>query len=130
MQRLTKKINKNRRKYRLITNADLYPGYYVVDDYCLRLDEAIDKLGKQEDIEEDLGIDLVILFKTINQRHIYVREHNTEEKEIVAEPIKPNFINHTFDFIDPRKEIGKGRPFSMYGKTWALTREELNGKNN
>lgn len=50
MERLTKKVNG---KYKLITNADLYPGDYVVDDYCVRLDEAIDKLGQYEDIDDD-----------------------------------------------------------------------------
>lgn len=87
--------------------------------------KAINKLGQLEDIEEELGIDLLTLFKVISQGYIFVEEQNTEEKEIVAEYIEPNFLNHTFDFKEPRKEIGKGRPFSRIGITWALTKEEL-----
>lgn len=87
--------------------------------------KAIDKLGQKEDDDEELGIDSHILFKALKQGYIYVREHNTEEKEIVCEGIRLNFFNKTLDFVEPRKEIGKGRNLFQFGKTWALTKEEL-----
>ena len=34
-------------------------------------------------IEEELRIDFITLFKALKQGNIWVREHNTEEKEIV-----------------------------------------------
>ena len=86
---------------------------------------AEDKLGKLEDIEDELGIDLVILFKALKQDNIWVTEHNTKEQEIVYERVRLNFLNRTLDFVEPRKEIGKGRNLFDYGKTWALTKEEL-----
>ena len=87
--------------------------------------EALEKLDQLEEIEKELGIDLITFFKVIKQGHIFVEEQNTKEKEIVAEEVEPNFLNHTFDFKERRKEIGKGRPFSRIGETWALTKEEL-----
>lgn len=112
-----------------------YIGTNLLDDECLcralsfdelnEMTTAFNKLGQLADIEDELGIDLITLFKVISQGYIFVEEQNTEEKEIVAEYVEPNFKNHTFDFKEPRKEIGKGRPFSRFGKTWSLTKEEL-----
>lgn len=96
-----------------------------INNFQNQLEKDLEVLEQHKKIEEELGVDLITLFKVISQGYIFVREHNTEEKEIVAEDVKPNFLNHTFDFKEPRKEIGKGRPFSRIGTTWALTREEL-----
>lgn len=125
MKRLTKN-NYVDDSFRLQNELNQLPEYksnhYTQSQYNVDL---WNKVKEIEDIEKELGIDLITLFKAINQKYIFVKEHNTEEKEIVAEYVKPNFINCTFDFIESRKEIGRGRPFSMYGKTWALTKENL-----
>ena len=86
--------------------------------------QVINKLGQLEDIEEDLGIDLITLFKAL-KKGVWVREQNTKEKEIVYERIRLNFLIKTLDFIEPRKEIGIGRNLFDYGDSWALTKEEL-----
>lgn len=86
---------------------------------------AEEKLCQLEDIEEELGIDLITLFKALEQDNIWVKEHNTKEQEIVYERVRLNFLNKTLDFVEPRKEIGKGRNLFGYGVTWALTKEEL-----
>ena len=78
-----------------------------------------------KDIEEELHIDFITLFKALKQDNIWVREHNTEEKEIVYERIRLNFLNRTLDFVEPREEIGRGRFLIDYGYSWALTRDEL-----
>lgn len=83
---------------------------------------AFEKLGKLEDIEEEYGVDLIILFQA---KGIFVEEQNTDEKEIVFEEVTLDLDNKLLLFKHPRKEIGKGRNISQYGKTWALTREEL-----
>ena len=83
-----------------------------------------------KDIEEELHIDFITLFKALKQDNIWVREHNTEEKEIVYERIRLNFLNRTLDFVEPREEIGRGRFLIDYGYSWALTKEELEKMNN
>ena len=81
-------------------------------------------------IEEELRIDFITLFKALKQGNIWVREHNTEEKEIVYEMIRLNVLNRTLDFVEPREEIGRGRFLIDYGYSWALTKEELEKMNN
>ncbi len=87
--------------------------------------QIIKELCEYKTIEEELGIDLITLSKALQQDSIWVREHNTKEKEIVCERIRLNFLNRTLDFVEPRKEIGIGRNLFDYGESWALTREEL-----
>ncbi len=82
------------------------------------------KVKSIEDIEEELGVDITTLFKAL-KNGIFVEEQNTTEKEIVFEEIALDLNNKVLLFRQPRKEIGKGRTISRYGKTWALTREEL-----
>ena len=86
---------------------------------------AEEKLCQLEDIEDELRIDLITLFKALKQGNIWVREHNTEEKEIVYEMIRLNVLNRTLDFVEPREEIGRGRFLIDYSYSWALTKEEL-----
>ena len=79
--------------------------------------QIIDKLGQLEDIEEELGINLVTLFKAFkngiyikNQGgvHYHKQPYNTLEENIA-------YFRRLFEkqFVD------------NYGKTWALTKEEL-----
>lgn len=119
---------------RLTEKYDDNSGYGVKEDYAYEqhlyidlgaYENCIHKLGQLEDIEEELGIDLVTLFKALKQDSIWVKEHNTKEQEIVYERVILNFLNRTLDFVEPRKEIGRGRNLSGYGETWALTKEEL-----
>lgn len=83
------------------------------------------KLGQIEDIEDELGIDLVTLFKAMNEGFYYL-------------------YGDAVLFADPEnEECGiecYGRKYGImwagvhaaytsdYGKTWALTKEELEEK--
>lgn len=93
-------------------------------DWTNGVQKATQKLGLLEDIEEELGVDLIKLFKALEpNQHIwsignfegvkcYVGDkYLTEYKEIIAySGNKDNFvICHLCD----------------YGKTWAFTKEEL-----
>ena len=79
------------------------------------IEEAVDKLGQLEDIEEELGIDLITLFKAIsNEKGIWKKVYGTK------------------DFVNTRAmltcEFGKWRIYDKewiyelkdYGKTWWL----------
>jgi hypothetical protein len=71
----------------------------------------MDKFGELEDIEEELGIDLITLFKAL-KNGIYGKVGKNIEN-ILA----PHFSWHN-------KEIYIFK-IQDYGKTWALTKEEL-----
>lgn len=137
MKRLTQNIKKSYDDYYLLTGDTAYTrgikpkseyvSPYKEDIYFpsknVKKRECYNKLGQLEDIEGEIGFDLITLFKALDDG-IYVSEQNAEN-EIVWEEVGLNIHNKTLDFKYPRKEIGKGRPLSMFGKTWALTRGEL-----
>ena len=98
--RLTKKIRNNE-----------------IEVEIAKIDEGFTKLGQLEDIEEELGIDLITLFKAL-KNGVYVKglgyfryaDFDFEGKVIIYGDIDPICGN---EFL------------SDYGKTWALTKEEL-----
>lgn len=125
--RLTRKENNN-----CLTENGL-----VKCDYKITCDKrtAYQKLGQLEDIEEELGIDLKILFKALKQGYAFTTGFNNRlEKwfyqriEGIDEcyyPIGQKFLKVVFN---QNKDFSGCRwipSFKDYGKTWALTKEEL-----
>jgi len=83
--------------------------------------EALDKLGQLEDIEDELGIDLVTLFKAIKYG-IYVKDRMKPFKFVRLEwleNLEPMLIFDIKDDCESEVYV-KG-----YRQTWALTEEEL-----
>lgn len=106
----------------------LINGDYVIDTY-VSLNEPfktpINKLGQLEDIEEELGIDLATLFKAL-KNGIYEKFEDGEYVKFngLCMPIK----SHKLKLNVNKKCLERGNDyfyFKDYGKTWALTREEL-----
>ena len=97
------------------------------------IEEVVDKLGELEDIEEELGIDLATLFKALEQGAWFVDKRNKNiffakctlcskldgKFECTQEEMKFN------GFIILEQLFGLGYELKDYGKTWTLTREEL-----
>ena len=94
--------------------------------------DLIHKLGKLEDIEEELGIDLLTLFRAL-KNGIYLKfgsEKNTgvgvyyEHRAILPRHFDKDYKGY---FIDLQLELSINFNFYFkdYGKTWALTKEEL-----
>ena len=78
--------------------------------------ELWQKLGQLEDIEEELGIDLITLFKAL-KNGIYTLGNNDIEPVVLRMFYEePMLVFET----DTTEVYLKG-----YGKTWALTKEEL-----
>lgn len=79
--------------------------------------KVLNKLGQIEDLEEELGIDLITLFRAL-QYGIYGKSGNIVyhynvlliEKKLYAYPL--DIWEESWDLVD-------------YDKTWALTKEEL-----
>jgi len=89
------------------------------------------KLGKLEDIEEELGIELVVLFKALYEG-VYIID--SDENIIFEEPMlsfnqEKNTNLYVLDGVTsyPPNKLCKSYSyyFKDYGKTWALTKEEL-----
>ena len=122
-------------------------GYRVKDnDYSIRFDVL--KLGKLEDIEEELGIPLEVLFKALKDG-IWTKGGNYDPCFLDATPVFIESLNlhmgyigySQYDSQEFDNYFGENDAlclFTMdyethnyitrlkdYGKTWALTREEL-----
>lgn len=96
------------------------------------------KLADLEDIEEELGIDLITLFKALN-KGFYIKYNGKIIHIFPDKHITINFWYNTINvfippkfFIDCKKgtdylseEIDEEYCFEDYGKTWALKKEEL-----
>ena len=92
----------SRGNYGRITDADIY-----------------NKLGQLEDIEEELGIGLITLFKAL-ENGIYTIRSNGKKRYPCL--IHNSAVGYVFDFMfDQEAQY----ILSDYGKTWALTQEEL-----
>lgn len=108
-----------------------YPKYATVkgivgDQECnIKVDIAIwNKLGEIEDVEDELGIDLRILIKAIRIGIKAKWENNEIVSLTVLGCFQLLFNQKCFQLIDYN---GKKwfYYFKDYGKTWALTEEEL-----
>lgn len=89
--------------------------------------EAIDKLGKLEDIEEDILCPIETVFKALSDG-VYAKIPDiTNGIEFFKELRLGRVIGGQWRLIVLRE--GKGNNFPLYlgclGKTWALTKEEL-----
>ena len=95
-------------KWQMKANVDL--------NYVFELEQ---KLGQLEDIEEELGIDLTTLFKALKDG-AYFKDFFGGEKYKPATRCIHNVLGGYAFVIEP-----KAFYFKDYGKTWALTKEEL-----
>lgn len=78
------------------------------------------KLGQLEDIEDELGIDLLKLFNALENG--FYRYRPTAINNVICFIAKPkvNMKQKCFTYGSYGKSY-----FKDYGKTWALTKEEL-----
>lgn len=103
------------------TNGKISSGIVYIDDDKNYTNACIDKLGQLEDIEEDLGIDLITIFKALNNG-IYIKDL---EGNICKKYVKLDLLNGLLLFFAPDEYTGLGRTICSYKKSWALTEEEL-----
>lgn len=118
-----------------------YKDYWYREDLervCDREQIVLTELGQLEDIEEEIGIYLTTLFKALN-KGFYIKYNNKIVHIFPDKNITVNFWYNTINvfippkfFIDCKKgtdysseEIDEEYEFEDYGKTWALTKEEL-----
>ena len=89
------------------------------------------KLADLEDIEEEIGIDLLTLFKALKDGVWYYNDSSQLIHEYVW--LISNYLT-----VEPHDKISSSFMtiyenqillFADYGKTWALTKEELENEN-
>ena len=105
--------------------ANQYRVVYETHD----VNRAIYKLGKYEDIEEELGIDLTTLFKALKNGYWYKKNNNI----VCAKSTIGHTYMHCLYLCDNGWYINTNDMYDYtidialkdYGKTWALTKEEL-----
>lgn len=100
--------------------------------------KAIDKLGKLEDIEEELGIELEVLFSAL-KNGFYTKSNNGIKfwKEDDKHFVYVRDLKYDIEICCEECENAIGAVPTMflerstkdYGKTWALTKEELENEN-
>lgn len=95
------------------------PGEYCEEYETIKKD--LEVLKKHYQIEKELGIDLVTLFKALKQGGVYVKAGNKSDWEIPMSGFqicgdKLNGISFWSQLRLNAKD---------YGKTWALTKKEL-----
>ena len=88
-------------------------------------EEMYDKLFELENIEEELGIDLITLFKALKNGFYFKYKDKTLSSNDyffqISVTSKGNFI---FDIVVHNLSFLLIK-FKDYGKTWVLTREEV-----
>lgn len=97
----------------------------------LKSKKVANKLGQLEDIEEELGIDLITLFE-LKKRHknkgkIYVITHDGKiaDYTLTSYLDQINFVDEFIHIVSDLRILTTIYYFKDYGKTWALTKEEL-----
>jgi len=103
----------------------------IVENAVDRENIVLTKLKHYEDIEEELGIDLIAVFNIYNQlcKQRYVYKKFTDTGEVVKVDLDEGYF--VIEFKGKQIEmIYCGEPsnwydFNGYKKTWAFAREEL-----
>ena len=128
MNRLTKRD--------LIRNPSIIGvgNYYLMQELYVnereKVQVAIEKLAKLEDIEEEIGITLITLFKALKQGYIYEKLEDEITKRDVdmldfREGIKGVCLDKSYEIDNYKQCYQTLKYINGYGKTWALTKEEL-----
>lgn len=91
----------------------------LVENYLI-----YEKLCQLEDIEEELGIDLVTYFKIKSAKSVYVKEEINDISEMLVRPSKDSIDVCYKGFVNI-PECDHCLQLKDYSKTWALTKEEL-----
>ena len=80
------------------------------------------KLGQLEDIEEELGVDLITLFTAL-QNGVWYKDYKDNDKIKFTDDIEENM--KCKELIVPAKYTIIGLKFKDYGETWALDKQTL-----
>ena len=83
--------------------------------------DLVYKLGVLEDIEDELELDLITLFKALKQKFVFHKENI--KIELLGLHIKSDEL-YLYGFVEDTTHAVY-LSLKEYGKTWALTKEKL-----
>ena len=90
--------------------------------------DIIHKLGQYEDIDDDLGVSWLIIYKVLSGKGVWVKFFGEEPKLYKRVMLRGiDEISEVYHFtlgIDCITSVLE-LPLRDYGKVWALTKEEL-----
>lgn len=95
------------------------------------VNDAVNKLSALEDIEEELGIDLITLFKALKDGvyHWHINVYGNYNMNFITKVFKEVELDISSKKLYHISEISGTPTWELklkdYGKTWALTKEEL-----
>ena len=132
MSRLTKKSG-----YNYIPRHQFKDYDAVLNDVELEqaYNHAVDKLGKLEDLEEELGYDLEFIFKVLKAPKIYIEgmnvrseydkdfKFNSKNNQYIINPYAIDGKKPEFLFVD-RCSYGYDLRMKDYKKTWWLREDK------
>lgn len=95
----------------------------MIDESWDIIAKGLDKLSQLEDIEKELGVDLITLNKLRKADKIYVKFFE-EIQEWNKIKVDLRYCKIWYGYNDG-KGYGLSQPLSNYGTGFALTREEL-----
>ena len=121
MNRLTKDLNT---PHDDTTYAD------IVKDCVDRENIVLTKLKHYEDIEDEIGTDLIALFKALKQGYIYEKLEDEITKRDVdmldfRDGIKGVCLDKSYGIDNYKQCYQTLKYINGYGKSWALTKEDL-----
>lgn len=93
----------------------------------LMIEEKLKAYEKIKNVEEELGIDLITIFKALKNGFYYRKEGaivHISKDDLLLRSGAIHFAGKGLIFA------GLFLPFKDYGKTWALTKEELKNESN
>lgn len=83
---------------------------------------TLTELKEYKQIEEELGIDLITLFKALKDG-IYIIDMPSQDK-LKHFKVRLSYVNNTWFFTSIKNDMCVD--VKSYNKNWALTKEELN----
>ena len=95
---------------------------------------CVEKLGKLEDIEEELGIDLITLFEILEQGYVYTTDFNKRMEKWYFQCIEGinkttlgrKYLEIVFNENEDLEGCASWVPdWRDYGKTWSLDKNDL-----
>ena len=123
--RFTRKYKNSYNVNEYYTNSKISSGIVYIDDNKNFTNACIAKLGHLEDIEEELGIDLITLFKALKDG-IWIKKTSSFD-EVFYYKEKVSSFSFYFKEIYVEHECEYQYPYALkdYGKTWALDKKDL-----
>ena len=96
--------------------------HITIQEWCNIIEQDLDRLEELKDLEEEIGIDLITLFKALKNGIWIKKKGKIKNLLFFYENVN---LYEDYLYICPVDIYDERVCINQYGKTWALTREEL-----